>query len=118
MEKRNVIPWVAVAVAALLLGAAGCEPEKNAQLTVRNDLGFDIVELSLSGDADTGNLLDKNQIIAVDAESFTVPTEVVPGTYTWAVVYANSPKQGDKGSEEFELFPGKNHLVLSIIPTL
>jgi len=118
MEKRNVKPWVAVAVAALLLFATGCDPEKNAQLTVRNELGFDVSSLSLTGDGDTGNLLNKDQIIAKDADNFTVPTEVAPGMYTWHVVYTNAPKQGDQGSEELELFPGKNHLVLSVLPTL
>jgi hypothetical protein len=116
MKKRNVKPWVAVAIAALLLFATGCDEEKNAQLIVRNDLGFDISELSLTGDGDTGNLLG-GAIIPTDTESFSVPEEVAPGTYTWHVLYSNSPKQSDQGSQEFELFPGKNHLVLTLAPT-
>ena len=115
MKKRNVKPWVAAAIAALLLGAAGCEPEKNAKLVVRNDLGFDIAELSLTGDADTGDLLG-GQVILKDADA-TVPKEVAPGMYTWHVLYSNAPKQSDQGSQEFELFPGKNNLVLSLAPT-
>jgi hypothetical protein len=116
MKKRNVTMSVAALVAALLLGASsGCEPEKNAQLVVRNDLGFDVAELSLTGDGDTGNLLG-GQIIPKDADTFSVPQEVAPGNYTWHVVYSNAPKQSDQGSTEFELFPGPNNLVLALTP--
>jgi hypothetical protein len=117
MTKRTLILSVVAACAAALLGtAAGCEPEKNAQLIVRNELGFDIAELSLAGDGDTGDLLG-GQLIPADADSASVPKAVAPGTYTWRVVYANAPKQSDQGSEEFELFPGENHLILALTPT-
>jgi hypothetical protein len=115
MKKRNLITWVAVVIAALLLGAAGCDDAKNAQLVVRNDLGFDIAELSLTGDADTGDLLG-GTIIPKDAEGVSVAGRIEPGMYTWHVLYSNAPKQSDQGSAEFELFPGKNHLVLSLTP--
>ena len=116
MKKRNVKLSVAASVAALLLGAVSCEPEKNAELIVRNELGFDVAELALTGDEDTGDLLG-GAILPKDTESMVVPKEVAPGMYKWNVVYSNAPKQSDQGSQEFELYPGQNHLVLVLTPT-
>jgi hypothetical protein len=117
MKKRTVI--VAIAFAALSLGAASCEPEENAKIVVKNDLGFDVVELSLTGDADTGNLLGGSVPTIAKDQVASVPTEVAPGNYTWHVLYASGNlKPGDDGTEEFELFPGLNHVVLSVSPLL
>ena len=116
MKKSMVI--VAIVFAALSLGAVSCEPEENAKIVVRNDLGFDILELSLTGDADTGNLLGGTVPTIAKDQIATVPTEVEPGNYTWHVTYANAPIAGDQGTEEFELFPGLNHVVLSVSPLL
>jgi len=118
MKKRTGILSIALAFAALSFGAASCEPEENAKILVKNDLGFDIVELSLTGDEDTGNLLGVDPILK-DAVGASVAKEVVPGNYTWHVLYASGTiKPGDDGTEEFELFPGLNHIVLSVSPLL
>jgi len=118
MKKRTVILSIVLAFVALSLGAAGCEPEKNAKIIVKNDLGFDVVELSLTGDGDTGDLLG-GVPIPKDAVGASVAEEVAPGNYTWHVLYPSGTlKQGDDGTEELELFPGVNHIVLSVSPLL
>jgi hypothetical protein len=116
MKKRMTTTLFAAAV-AVLSAAAGCEPEADAQLVIRNDLGFDVAQLSLTGAEDTGDLLD-GETIPKDAEGVLVDEKVPPGTYSWHVVYINAPKQSDDGAQEFELFPGQNHLVLAVTPTL
>jgi hypothetical protein len=104
------------AFAALALAAASCEPEENATIIVRNDLGFDVAELSFTGDADTGNVLGGSlPIIPNNADEVQIPSDVAPGSYTWHVKYvAGSAKAGDDGAEEIELWPGLNHLVLTV----
>ena len=109
--KKSITTLLNAAVfAALTLAAAACEPEANAKLVVKNDLGFDVSELSLTGDFDTGNLLD-GATIQSGAVDFLVAKEVQPGVYKWHV---SGPKASDDGAEEFELFPGPNHLTLEI----
>jgi len=121
MKKRNPAPSIALA-AAILLGAAACEPEPNATLIVKNELGFTIVQLSLTGHADTGDLLGGKTIAPSSGDSdlgFTVPEEVAPGRYYWHAVFeAGAPMQKSDGSKEFELFPGDNHVVLTVAPVL
>jgi hypothetical protein len=116
MTKRTWKMSLAAAVAALSFGA-GCDTAEDAQLVIRNDLGLDVAELSLEGTDDTGDLLD-GATIPKDAEGVVLENKVMPGKYTWHVVYLNSLKKSDDGAEEFELFPGQNHLVLQVLPTL
>jgi hypothetical protein len=118
MKKRIGALSISIAFAALSLGAASCEPEENATLVVRNDLGFDITELSLTGDADTGNLLGGNLPTILKDQTATIPTDVAPGDYIWHVKYANAPIAGEQANEEVELWPGLNHIVLSASPLL
>jgi len=122
MKKSNPAPLVALGFAAVLLCAAACEPEPNARLIVKNELGFTIAQLSLTGDADTGDLLGGKTIAPISGVSDTghpLPEEVVPGHYVWHVVFVEgTPMQKTDGSEEFELFPGDNHLVLTVAPIL
>jgi len=115
MKKSISTILLAASIAALAWAVGGCEPEANAELIVQNDLGFPISELSLSGAAETGNLLD-GAVISAGQTDFPVAKDVAPGVYMWHVVYESGPKTSDDGSEEFELFPGPNHLKLTMSP--
>jgi hypothetical protein len=112
MKKCTPKIAFALAAAALALVVGSCDPEENAHLVVRNDLGGDVAELTLSGvDGTTGNLLGGRQI-EDGADEFDVPVDVAPGKYRWHAVMASELSLAFDGADEIELFPGPNTVVL------
>jgi hypothetical protein len=97
-----------VLVIALVVPVGSCEPEGDlARLNVYNSLDVEIVELSLSGEENTGNLLSGG--LEAGASKNDV-AELSPGVYTWRA----KDKEDDEheGDSPFELFPGRNNLVI------
>ena len=111
MKKCTAIIASAALCAALALALGGCDPDEDARLIVRNDLGGAVARLTLSGDETTGDLL-AGAVIEDGADGYNVPRAVTPGKYRWHAVTASALALTYDGATEIELFPGPNHIVL------
>jgi hypothetical protein len=76
-------------------------------VNVFNSLNTDVVELTLSGEENTGNLLSGS----IEAgESKSDVAQLLPGVYTWTA--RDKKDKNHKSDGPVELFPGRNNLVI------
>ena len=121
---RHSITAVCAALAAVFV--LGCDTEeKSASLHIYNCLGFDnsstcsggtgasINHFGLTGEEDTGNLLDPGRVV-VPGEMVELTKKVLPGKYTWHIKYQAGSSLADHYDSpvEIELFPGRNNVKL------
>ena len=105
----------AILALALLVTLVACDEEdENATIVIFSELTNTVIELSLTGTEDTGNLLAAGVTI-VPGDMFPLQDNVLPGKYTWHVSYDASTSLADHYDSpvEIELFPGRNNLLLS-----
>ena len=114
---------VVALVGALLLACDAEEP--NASLVIYNCLGFDspstcsggegaaINHFGLTGEEDTGNLLQPGTVV-IPGQILDIQKKVLPGKYTWHIKYEAGSSLADHYDSpvEVELFPGRNNLKL------
>ncbi len=108
--KKSILLFGLLAVVLTL--SIGCEDNVEATLTIKNDLDIDVGLFALRGEEDTGNLLIEGTILGQGGvQDFD---GLLPGKYEWRVEYVNSMAEGYESPVAIELYPGSNHLSLTL----